>query len=192
MSSYISHPRSLCTNKLARFNLQAITIKPSHHDNSHLILVQLFSDKSAILICYKIGRKKSPVHISICAWLNMMGITATLWRTHGTATLSWSWSIVSNSISSCKNCSYWSHYTTTTQVIVNSFWGSILYFPFCSCGKRSDEAISWSQRDCHAPTCRGSQWQYSCTSVLVGGGAGEKAHFSPELWSMPCAGWPSG
>lgn len=67
MSSSISHLPPVCNNELFRCDLRTIVTKFRQHNHSHLALVQLFSDKSAMLICYNIGRKKGPSsHFYMC------------------------------------------------------------------------------------------------------------------------------
>jgi hypothetical protein len=41
-------------------------IRFRQHNHYHLLLVKLFSDKSATIICYNIGRKKPGSHFYMC------------------------------------------------------------------------------------------------------------------------------
>jgi hypothetical protein len=66
MSVPIYHPLPVCNNELFRCNPGIIVIRFRQHDHSHLLLVKLFSDKSATIICYNIGRKKPSSYFYMC------------------------------------------------------------------------------------------------------------------------------
>jgi hypothetical protein len=66
MSFSIYHLPPVCNNELFWCDPGTIVMKFTQHNHSHLALVQLFSDKSATIICYNIGRKKPGSHFYMC------------------------------------------------------------------------------------------------------------------------------
>jgi hypothetical protein len=55
------------------YDLRTIVPRFRQHNHFHLVLVQLFSDKSAALISYDIGRKKEPCSHSYMCWTEYDG-----------------------------------------------------------------------------------------------------------------------